>query len=69
MLIKQEDVNLLELVSSSLPLATQLDSHLDATKHVLMATLIVHSELENIAVLPCENTTLPSNQWNSRLSE
>lgn len=43
--------NLLECVGTRLPLAPDLDAHLDAAVHLLSAALVVDTELEDVAVL------------------
>jgi hypothetical protein len=42
--------NLLEFVGTTLPLASDLYTHLDAAVHFLCATLVVYTELQNISV-------------------
>lgn len=44
-------IDILELVGTPLPFATDFDSHLDAAVHLLGTTLIVDTELKDIAIL------------------
>lgn len=43
--------DILEIILSALPLAANLDLHLDTSIHLLRSTLVVYAELDNIAIL------------------
>lgn len=49
--------SLLELIGRSLPFAPHLYPHLYTAKHVLVSTLIVHAELQDIAILFVSSST------------
>jgi hypothetical protein len=48
----------LELVSGPLPLSTYFNPHLDTTKLVLMSSLIIHTQLQHVAIVKSGGTRI-----------